>query len=314
MKKLSLLALFVFAIIAVNAQQDLYLKINHKLGSSNFSFNQTTSNNLSNSFNFDRLEYYIAEITLRYDGGQDTTLDSYILVDAGTTTNQLLGTFNITNLESISFGVGVNTPYNNDDPNLWPSNHPLAPKSPSMHWGWAAGYRFAAVEGKTGSNMNSIWQIHALGNRNYKLQTIPTSGLTSGNTTTIELNADYAQAMNNITVNGNLITHGEISESVTLLNNFTNGVFTIGTVGIKENKLVDFNISPNPSDKDVVLQFEDNQNGNELILTSLNGQIISKEIISSGNKVALSIAAKGTYLANIYKNGSLIGSEKVIIK
>lgn len=314
MKNLSLLTLLVVSILTVNAQQDVYLKINHKLGSSNFAFNQTTTNNLSNSFNFDRLEYYIAEITLRYDGGQDTTLDTYILVDAGSTTNQLLGTFSITSLESISFGVGVNTPYNNDDPNLWPTNHPLAPKSPSMHWGWAAGYRFAAFEGKTGTSMNSVWQIHALGNRNYNLQTIPTSGLTSGNTTTIELNADYAKAMNNITVNGNLITHGEIAESVTLLNNFTNGVFSIGTVGLKENQLVNFSVSPNPSSKDILIQFEDNQNGNELIITSLNGQVVSKEIITSGNQVTLSISTKGTYLANIYQKGNLIGSQKVIIK
>ncbi len=314
MKNLSLLTLLVVSILTVNAQQDVYLKINHKLGSSNFAFNQTTTNNLSNSFNFDRLEYYIAEITLRYDGGQDTTLDTYILVDAGSTTNQLLGTFSITSLESISFGVGVNTPYNNDDPNLWPTNHPLAPKSPSMHWGWAAGYRFAAFEGKTGTSMNSVWQIHALGNRNYNLQTIPTSGLTSGNTTTIELNADYAKAMNNITVNGNLITHGEIAESVTLLNNFTNGVFSIGTVGLNENQLVNFSVSPNPSSKDILIQFEDNQNGNELIITSLNGQVVSKEIITSGNQVTLSISTKGTYLANIYQKGNLIGSQKVIIK
>jgi hypothetical protein len=314
MKKLSILTLLVATMFVATAQQDVYLKINHKLGSSNFAFNQTTTNNLSNSFNFDRLEYYIAEITLRYDGGQDTTLDTYILVDAGTTTNQLLGTFNFTNLESISFGVGVNTPYNNDDPNLWPAGHPLAPKSPSMHWGWAAGYRFAALEGKTGSNMTSIWQIHALGNRNYTIQTIPTTGLTMGNKTTIELNADYAKALDNITVNGNLITHGEIAESVTLLNNFANGVFTIGTVGIKENKMMDFSISPNPSRKDVILQFENNQNGNELIITALSGQVISREIITSGNQVNLSISTKGTYLANIYKEGSLIGSEKVIIK
>tara|TARA_R110002049_G_scaffold306687_3_gene505607 strand:+ start:175 stop:1119 length:945 start_codon:yes stop_codon:yes gene_type:complete len=314
MKKLSILTLLAVTFFAATAQQDVYLKINHKLGAANFSFNQTTTNNLSNSFNFDRLEYYIAEITLRYDGGQDTTLDTYILVDAGTTTNQLLGTFNITSLESISFGVGVNTPYNNDDPNLWPANHPLAPKSPSMHWGWAAGYRFAAVEGKTGSNMTNIWQIHALGNRNYTIQTIPTTGLTSGNNTTIELDADYTQAMKNITVNGNLITHGEIAESVTLLNNFANGVFTNGPVGIRENKLMNFAVSPNPSPKDVLIQFEENQNGNELILTSLNGQVISREIITSGNQVNLSIGTKGTYLANIYKEGNLIGSQKVIIK
>lgn len=313
MKKYLLSALVLLG-FSVFAQQDIYLKVNHQLGSANFTYNQNATNNLSNSFNLQRLEYYLSQITLRYDGGQDTTLDVYILVDAGATTNVLLGNFNINTLESISFGVGVQAPVNNDDPDLWPMTHPLAPKSPSMHWGWAAGYRFAAFEGMSGANMTTGWQIHALGNRNYQIQTIQTSGYTNGTNTTIELNADYTQALNNITVNGNLFNHGETGESATLLNNFNTSVFSAGTVGITKNILKQFKVSPNPSSKEITIQFEDNQNGNELIVTSLNGQVVSREIITSGNQVSLSIESKGTYLANVYDQGKLIGSQRVIIK
>lgn len=314
MKKIQILLALAICSIAVQAQQDIYFKINHKLGSANFAYNQTATNNISNSFNLQRLEYYISEITLKYDGGQDTTLDTYILVDAGTTTNVFLGTFNITALESVSFGTGVDAAVNNGDPDLWPMTHPLAPKSPSMHWGWAAGYRFAAFEGMTGANMTTAWQIHALGNRNYNTQTIATTGFTNGNTTTIELNADYAQALNNITINGNLFNHGETGEAATLLSNFNTSVFSAGAVGIKENQLTSFSISPNPSAQDITLQFEDNQNGNRLTVSSINGQLISQKTITSGNQVKVSIDNKGTYLVNIYKEGKLIGSEKVIIQ
>lgn len=314
MKKIHLLLALAFSALTIQAQQDIYLKINHKLGSSNFAYNQTATNNISNSFNLQRLEYYISEITLKYDGGQDTTLNTYILVDAGTTTNVLLGNFNITSLESIQFGTGVDAAVNNGDPDLWPMTHPLAPKSPSMHWGWAAGYRFAAFEGMTGTSMNNGWQIHALGNRNYNTQTIPTSGFTTGSTTTIELNADYTQALNNITINSSLFNHGEMGEAATLLNNFNTSVFTSGTVGIQKNELTAFTISPNPSEKNIALTFEDNQNGNELIIYSINGQEVKRELITSGNQVNISINTKGTYIVNILKEGQIIGYERVIIK
>jgi len=314
MKKIQLLLAFAIIAITIQAQQNIYLQINHKLGSSNFAYNQTATNNISNSFNLQRLEYYISEITLKYDGGQDTTLNTYILVDAGTTTNVLLGSFNITTLESISFGTGVDAAVNNGDPDLWPMNHALAPKSPSMHWGWAAGYRFAAFEGMTGASMTTGWQIHALGNRNYNTQTISTAGFKIGTNTTIELNADYTQALNGITINGNLFNHGETGEAATLLSSFNTSVFAARTVGIKENKLIKFSISPNPSEQDVVLQFDDNQNGNQLIVTSINGQLISQQTITSGNQASVAIETKGTYLVNIYKEGNLIGSEKVIIQ
>lgn len=314
MKKIQLLLAFAFSALTIQAQQDIYLQINHKLGSANFAYNQTATNNLSNSFNLQRLEYYISEITLKYDGGQDTTLSTYILVNASIPTNVLLGNFNITNIESITFGTGVDAAVNNGDPDQWPMSHALAPKSPSMHWGWAAGYRFAAFEGMTGASMTTGWQIHALGNRNYNTQVISTPGFTSGTSTTIELNADYTQAMNGITINGNLFNHGETGEAAMLLNSFNTSVFSARAVGINENKLTKFSISPNPSAQDVVLQFEDNQNGNQLIVTSINGQVISQETITSGNQVTVSIESKGTYLVNIYKEGNLIGSEKVIIQ
>jgi len=58
-----------------------------------------------------------------------------------------------------------------------------APKSPPMHWGWAAGYRFRSFEGMTGASMtHRMAKIHAsLENRNYNLlKLFPTAGFTNG--------------------------------------------------------------------------------------------------------------------------------------
>ena len=91
----------------------------------------------------------------------------YILANASQVLEVDLGSFDVTNVEAIKFSVGVNEPENHEDPTKWDSNHPLYPKSPSMHWGWASGYRFVALEGKTGDQLNKTFEIHALGDDNY---------------------------------------------------------------------------------------------------------------------------------------------------
>ncbi len=177
MKKIQFLLSFMLISLIASAQQNVKFNINHKLANSSFAFNQTTSNDLGDNFNFDRFEYYLSEIKLIHDGGQISSVaNTWVLVDASQTTSIDLGSFPITSLEGIRFSVGVETPANHNDPSLYSGNHPLSPKSPSMHWGWAAGYRFAAIEGKTGTSMNQIWQIHALGDANYRTQTVTTSG------------------------------------------------------------------------------------------------------------------------------------------
>lgn len=315
MKKIYFIVSLAFITLTSQAQQDVYLKINHQLGAANFAFNQTASNNLSNSFNLQRLEYYISSIELKYDGGQDTLLtDLYVLVDAGQTTKQFLGTFNFTNLESITFAVGVDTAANHDDPASFPVNHPLYPKSPSMHWGWAAGYRFVALEGMTGTNMNDIFQIHALGDGNYLKQTLVTTGQSVGNDLNININADYTQALKNITINSNLLTHGETGEAATLLTNFSNSVFSNGLVGIDELSRANFKMYPNPSQGDVYFDFDEKLNNSQLIITDVNSRKMTEKQLILGHSNRISIEKAGIYFANFYRNNQLIGSRKIIIQ
>ncbi|MBL4709117.1 MAG: T9SS type A sorting domain-containing protein [Flavobacteriales bacterium] len=316
MKKIYFIFSLILATFASQAQQNVSLKINHQLDTSAFVFNQVASNNLGNSFTITRLQYYISEIKLTHDGGLVTNVPStYILVDAATTTNVALGSFNITSLEGISFGIGVEAPMNNADPSLHAATHPLAPKSPSMHWGWTSGYRFVAIEGNTGTNFSQIWQIHALGNRNYRTQNIVTSGKLQNGTIVAELDADYTQGLTGITVNSNLLNHGEFNESATLLTNFRTGVFTPLTVGLSENKqLVKFGIFPNPSTKDVFVTIDANYQNLSYAVFDLTGREVTNGLLNPSQGNQLSIEQKGIYLLNLYDDGLFIGSEKLIIQ
>lgn len=305
-----------------HSQTDVYFKINHKLGGNSFAYSQTATSpggfgGTGNQYQLSRLEYYIAEITLTHDSGITTVIpNKWLLVNASDTTNELLGNFNITNLQSISFGIGVEQFANHNDPNLYASTHPLAPKSPSMHWGWSAGYRFVALEGNTGTNFSQIFQIHALGDRNYRTQTHNTTGYMQNGDLIIELDADYNDALSSITVNGNLLYHGEQNEASTLLSNFQSLVFSQTTVGLNENnqKLISFGISPNPSNGQIRLTVDNTYSNLSYKVMDMVGREIMNGVLENTGEHSLSIDKKGIYMINLFDNGTLIGNEKVIIQ
>jgi len=315
MKKLHLVFSIILTTLTAQAQQNVTLKINHLLGNTPFGMNQTTSNDLGDQFNINRLEYYISEIKLTHDGGQITSVpNTWILVNAAQAVSVPLGSFSITALESVSFGIGVESPINNADPNLQAGGHPLAPKSPSMHWGWSAGYRFVAIEGNTGTNMNQIWQIHALGNRNYRAQTVLTSGRSANGNLEIELDADYTQALSAINVNSNLLYHGEYNEAASLLSNFKLNVFTQSTVGLKENSPnTSFKIYPNPSNGEIKLTLDSPSQNIRYNVLDLNGRKVVHGKLTKSS-IDLSSVDKGIYFVLLFKENEMIGSKKVTIQ
>lgn len=305
MKFLRLQLITILAILVsglANAQTPVELHITHKLGGiAPFNYNQQSYNDLGNEFSLSRVEYFISKISITHDGGMTTNVpDHYILVDGNQDVVDELGSFNITNVESIKFSIGVDTPVNHADPNDQPSGHPLAPRSPSMHWGWAAGYRFAALEGNSGSGLAQTFEIHALGDVNYFEQTVTVSGISRNGKIIIGLNADYAAAFRGIDLSSGLVMHGETDEAVTLLQNFRDHVFKAGNPvsvdNITSNNL-EFGAYPNPSNGDVIVSYNGVAN---VCVYDLKGRVItSQDIKESAGKVNLHINAAGIYILKL---------------
>ena len=307
--------LFIF--VNGQAQTDVYFKLNHKLGDTTFAYNQTTTTNGINSadYKLNRLEYYIAEITLTHDGGQKTVVqDKWILVDASIATFELLGNYNITTLESISFGVGVEASVNHTDPSARTAGHPLANKFPSMHWGWTAGYRFVAMEGVTGLLLDQAFQIHALGDANYHTQTHNMAGYMYNGDLIIQLDADYNAALDFITVDANLRNHGESGEAASLLTNFSNNVFSEAAVGLSEDKSanIKFEISPNPSDGEFFVDISNSLNNLSYSLRDLTGREVQAGTVDVIRNRSFMVEQKGVFILNLYHKNIFIGSKKVV--
>lgn len=306
----------LFIALSISAQTNVYLKIDHFLNGQPFAFNSTGTNNLGNDFQVKRLEYYISQVNIIHDGGQVTPATSkYFLVDGVAGLNDLLGNFNITTIEGIQLGIGVEAPANNSDPASYPAGHPLYPRIPSMHWGWAAGYRFVAMEGMGGNGFSQIFEFHALGNVNYHTFTVNTAGKTMGNDLVIELEANMEMALKNIDVSSGNVVHGETGDAANLLVNFNRDVFksTDGnnSIGIDEiTSMDDLVFYPNPSKGRVQLKANVSfENQLSFDVKDITGKTIDSEI-SEG---VFEFDKSGIYFISIYSESTYVGTKKVVI-
>lgn len=316
-KSLLLIILQLFIGGCLHAQQAVRLQIDHQLNGSAFDPALVAQNDLGNDFKTNRLQYYLAEIVLVHDGGQFTPVNNtWFLVDANQPFDEALGNFPITNLEAIRFAVGVEQPTNHQDPAGYPANHPLAPKNPSMHWGWQAGYRFVCMEGTSGANTSQVFEIHALGNNNYLTQQISTMGLTQSNDLVVKLVADYTQAVQGIDLSSGLIRHGTNLESADLLQNFALKVFQShegNSAVLSQNELdviAPLHVFPNPSRKGFQVQVKGEWNWQ---LIDLLGRTLQQGATTgSSAEFKISVTKSGVYLLRLTNSNGQTLTQKLI--
>ncbi|MBK6612320.1 MAG: T9SS type A sorting domain-containing protein [Sphingobacteriales bacterium] len=208
------LLLICFACFSVAAQAGQYLNLDfkHLFNDAKFELNTEYINNNGHNLKFTRLNYYLSGFTITHDGGQTTTLkDTYLLVtEKGGL--QSLGEVEFTNIEGISFYVGVDKYANHGDPAQYPNKHPLSLKSPSMHWGWAAGYIFTALDGKSDTgdkSFNTNFEYHVVGDEFYSAVNITSKNAVKGiNGVTVSVSVDVAQWVKDADFVANSIIHG----------------------------------------------------------------------------------------------------------
>lgn len=324
MKKIFTCIAFIALALSTQAQTKFRLYIDHQLGDSVFKMNQETSNNLGNTFKVTRLQYYLSKFTIVHDGGQKTSVDSlYVLVDASMATEIDLGDHSgIDTVESLEFSVGVNAPENNEDPAQWPSTHPLAPKLPSMHWSWLSGYRFVALDGKTGASFNTIWELHGLGNDNYHRIILPVKANDVFGEMHIVINADYQKAIEDIDISSGPIVHGEEPEPNKMLLNFKQYVFSnkdgegnVLASTVKVMPETSWSVYPNPSNgtftitsSDESLEFE------KATLTNMLGKEVLSVDLNTQQDLKLQLDQKGVFLLTLSTKNGIVSTRKIVVQ
>ena len=295
--------------LSAQTSTELVLNISHMNGQNALTASAVGTNNLGNQFTFSRLQYYVDDVQVEYNTDSVYHYPSVLLIDAlGGDTRVALG--NVSDVDSVTairFAVGVGPDVNNLDPSTYAPAHPLAPKNPSMHWGWAAGYRFVCAEGMASANFDQGFELHGLGNDNYAMQTIPTSGTAgAGDTLELGLVADYSKLVKNIAVAQGVISHGETGDAYQALKNLNNDVFTSSegnlALGQLENapQEIAVNIYPNPSAGPVTVAAAP---GAQLEIFNAVGNVVMRRTFAT-NPLQLELAPAGVYLVKITSNGT----------
>ena len=266
MKKiLSLTFVILFNYIIKGQNKEVAVVINHLYDGEVLNFDNTYIVGDNIPIRFDRIEYYIHLNSLISNQNIATDLiDKYILVNANQN-NYNIGEIELLDddLISLNFNIGVEYNLNHADPSLQDSSHPLAPQFPSMHWGWAAGYRFAALEGMIDKNqdsvMETVFQYHPVDDSYYS-DTITSEGIIENeNNLTIFINANYDRLIENIGTDEGGVYHGIHEENGLLMDNFSqNNVFTVPeNLNLKEISISN-TAFPNPFSNTIQLNLNEN--------------------------------------------------------
>ncbi len=303
------------------AQNNIQVNIHHKLGGVDFALNLGTTNNLNDDFKVARLQYYVSGISLLHDSGTETMIeDLHVLVNATQTTEIDLGDHNIDHVEAIRFHIGVHPDFNNLDPAAYPSGHPLAPTNPSMHWGWAAGYRFVALEGKGGSSYNQTYELHGLGNNNYYMTEVALDLTAENGAIVINLDGDYTRILENISVNGGLIVHGDFGAAKQALANFRDYVFSpssTATSTVDFSEVTNFTVYPNPATVGTaVVSIAASQDLTYAVsVTDILGRPVQHiHFVKSNQLIPVETTRPGLFLVHLIKDGQTVITQKLVVQ
>jgi len=312
----------LFAILlstSTYAQSTVNIQINHLLDGVQFENEVNSTNDLGNDFMIDRLQYYLSGFSLVHDGGQVTEIDDlYVLVSLMESTDATiieLGELELNNLESIRFHFGVDEQANHADPSLLHPSHALAPQFPSMHWGWAAGYRFIALEGKSGPNIDQELQFHCIGDEFYQELDFPVN-MSNESEYLVSIDAEYTNLLKGIDITGGLILHGNLGEIGTLADNLVENVFTSASVtNTEDSQLVNsFDIFPNPVTNGVfTINMDIATSNNSIVIFDALGKTVyrGKQI----NSTQIDITNQGMYYVSVAdESGKVLATRKIVVQ
>ncbi|MDX1683807.1 MAG: MbnP family protein [Saprospiraceae bacterium] len=316
MKHISAFLFILLSVSFIGAQKQVFLNIEQLAGNEPLVMSNSYSTDAGYDLNFTRLQYYISEIFIIHDGGHETKLDGlYILANALEDTGYDLGQVDVANIEGIRFHIGVDEKNNHSDPALWPSDHPLAPRFPTMHWGWAAGYRFAAIEGKAGLGLAFTYQVHALGDQHYGAVELAVTPRFEGDEIHIDLRADYLRLFDGLDVSFGLIEHSDAPKAAQLLTNLKEKVFTAASITSTNSLNFDgeFSVLGNPvSDKIEVKYDLQAYEQCTVRLISAFGQTLEEVVVSDSGILTFGVSANGQSHLVLANRGQVLKTIQVI--
>ena len=270
-----------------------------------------------------RAEFYLSNILLfSSDNDSVKVEDSYLLVNAkNPDIKHSVGTFPSNyNFKKIKMFVGIDKEKNHGDPNLYLATHPLGPKTPDMHWGWTAGYRFMAIEGYVDNNNDGIpeqnFQIHSLGDELLFTTFLDVSASQKITTDPFVINLDYVKLFNAISMSGNIIQHGSGTLNKNMLLNAANAGFISPQIILSSQDEVKLEsiASFTQNNRSLNINFNDVLSSKNVIIYSQSGQMVFSERIENAVfNHELSEVSSGNYVITVI-DGEKMARKQIFIR
>ena len=316
----NILTICVIAFLgSVSAQNSLKLTFHPKVNNQDLLLNTTVQDINGTAMSVGVFNYYISNIHVIYDGGQDLDLsDTVLLVKTDANTFDM-GQFDVPNIEQVNFSVGVPQDINHLDITLYPSGHFLSFQSPSMHWGWTSGYKLLLVDGLADDNGDgtptSLFQLHDVGDNNFKNVQLPTVGTYMDSQTRIHINCNLDEWLFGADVATLGVLHGSSGLNATTMNNVNDrAVFeSPTTAGIKEKVKVGQLFFVN-DEASLEINWKEVKGIASYQLIDLNGRTITQNYsVENNGKFVTSKLSSGTYIFSLLdENGRTLNSIKVV--
>ena len=260
MRKLLLLLLlagFTFSGIS----KELIIHFNHKVNGMAYVDGQMYDDGSGNKFKINKAQMLFSRIRVYHDGGSIMTFtgkEDYIFLTLDGSEISL-GEQTFTKIDSLVIDFGIDSVTNHSNPALFAMDHPLAIAfGMDQHWGWAAGYKFAIVEGEydksgTGS-IDGAFGFHAIGDYYRQTLTFKTGGVEISGKQVLIVDVNYERFFNGIDITTMGVKHGGDpslpGEPITkaMVNIGTEPVFETSTTTVGFEAVhaeAEFEISPN---------------------------------------------------------------------
>lgn len=308
------------------AQKAVYLHLQPKVNGVDFQLNTNYTALDNKVFKLDHFDYYLSEIILTHDAGQEINLSQDIFLVEPENHTFLLGNFDLNLIEQLNFTVGVPKKWNlqsgaeSQDISLYPETHPLSFQTPSMYWGWLSGYMHMIIGGFSDSHSDgdpdAYFELHNLGGNNQQLVELNvTQTTTSANQIDIYVDCNIEQWIKNIPLATVGVSHDEVGVNKTILDNVqVEPVFTLANSAslaeIENSKITTWT-----ENQILFVKWETLKEGNKCNIIDQQGKLVQTQLmLNTEGTINFKNLKSGFYLLQLEdKNGNLLHAKKTII-
>jgi len=314
-------ALFLLLLFFTNLtnSKEIILRFSHESNGRSILMSHGSHTVNNTSIKYRRIDYFLSDFKF-IKKNNDTLFaeNKYILV-RGQTKDFSLGNVDITDINDIinlEYNFGIDKETNHADPSLYPDSHPLSYPYSSMHWGWAAGYRFLAIEGTYSLNngqINSPFEYHLVSDDYFMtLNYIPVLEEID-NKIIIQFEINMDDILKDVDFTTNSFVHGTGSWNDVIANNIkSSNAFRPKFTSVK-NLYPELKLSPIPANDFInLITGSINISTFEFKIFNSNGEFISDYFPNKSSNLNISSFATGVYYLQITNDKTIIKTIKFI--